>query len=154
MASSNLLELSEYSIIDSKASVQNISDVQASLQRIAAEEQKLQKIKEQLLTQKCDLQNKVAREIGKKKKTTAFLKSEILDLKSEIQQLEKAIGLAIYDKTQVILKTPTVAKIKLPQSPPGCIGLLRCSKPEECVSYSLCLNKYMTAEMRNESIRL
>jgi hypothetical protein len=156
MASSELLELSEYGITDSKASVQDISEVQASLQRLASEEQTLREIKQQLLSQKSALQDKVSKEIEEKKKTIAFLKSEILDLRSENHQLEKALNLTVYNKPpELIPRAPnTVTTAKVPQTLHGCIGLLRCSKPEECESYTLCLNKYMTAEIRNDNFRL
>ena len=35
-----------------------------------------------------------------------------------------------------------------------CVGLFNCSEPEKCSDYKECLRKYLTAELRNETLRL
>jgi hypothetical protein len=83
------------------------------------------------------------------------LKSEILDLQKETQQIEQTLNPVIYVGTQpVAVKHPSFTKTDKSVALLECLGFLKCLKPEECSSYELCLNKYMRAEIRNENIKL
>ena len=67
-----------------------------SFQEMRAEEQRLLEIKQQLLAQQHGLQNKLIKEIEKKKATIADLTSEIPDLQKKTKQLGDALGIEIY----------------------------------------------------------
>jgi len=67
-----------------------------SFQKMRTEEQRLLEIKQQLLAQQHGLQNKLIKEIEKKKATIANLTSEIPDLQKRTQKLGDALGVDIY----------------------------------------------------------
>jgi len=147
--------LDEQQMTDESLNNFNVSELVSSLQEMKVEEEKLIEIKRQKLTQRNDLQIKLNNEIGKKKTRIANLKSEILGLQNEIRQLEQALGLEIFTETQANRPNPPLlVETKELQAPPVCIGLLKCAKPEKCGDYESCVKKYMTAEIRNDTLKL
>jgi hypothetical protein len=125
-----------------------------SFQKISVEEQRLLEIKQQMLEKQRDLQNRLVKEIERKKIMIANLTSEISDFQNRIQQLGQALGGNIYDKPQPPkINSPIPYNTELLKTLPECIGLLRCIKPENCRNYESCLNNYMTAEIRNEVLK-
>jgi hypothetical protein len=75
----------------------NDSDVLLeSFQKISVEEQRLLEIKQQMLEKQRDLQNRLVKEIERKKIMIANLTSEIPDLQSRTRQLGEALSVDIY----------------------------------------------------------
>jgi hypothetical protein len=74
----------------------DILDLVESFQKVRTEEQRLLEIKQQILAKQHDLQNKIVKEIEKKKATIANLTSEIPDLQNRIKNLRQALGVDIY----------------------------------------------------------
>jgi hypothetical protein len=132
----------------------DVLDFLAFFQKISVEEQRLLEIKQQMLEKQRDLQNRLVKEIERKKIMIANLTSEISDFQNRIQQLGQALGGNIYDKPQPPkINSPIPYNTELLKTLPECIGLLRCIKPENCRNYESCLNNYMTAEIRNEVLK-
>jgi len=133
----------------------DVSELFASFQKVKTEEQRLLEIKQQILAQRYGLQNKLVGEIEKKKTRISKLVSEIHDLQNINKQLEQALGVDIYDQTQVLkINSTTLTNAGVQEDLPECAGLLTCSKPEKCRDYESCLNKYLNAEMRNDDLKL
>jgi hypothetical protein len=140
-------------IVESSNSINEL-DVLASLQKMKIEEQALIEQKLQLVETEQNLHGKLIKEIEKKKITIANLISEINDIQNRTKQLGEALGIDIYNKTQVPkINTPIIIDTKVQQDLRECVGLLNCPKPEKCGSYDSCLKKYMTSEMRNEVLK-
>ncbi len=129
------------------------SDLLRSLQNMKTEEQDLIEQKQRLVAAQQNLQNKLFKEIEKRKAMVAHLRTEITDLENRTKQLGEALGIDIYKKTQLETNSPMHLVTKVEQALPECVGLLKCPKPEVCRSYDSCLKKYMNAEMRNEVLK-
>jgi len=67
------------------------------------EEQALLEQKQRLVATEQNLHNKLVKEIEGKKITIASLISEITDLQNRTKQLEEALGIEIYNKTQALI---------------------------------------------------
>ncbi len=129
-------------------------DLLASLQKMRAKEQALIEQKQRLVATEQNLHNKLIQEIEKKKATIANLITEITELQNMTKQLGEALGIDLYNKTQALtINPPKLIEPKVQQAL-QCDGLLNCAKPEKCRNYDSCLKKYLTAEMRNEDLRL
>lgn len=140
-------------IAESSNSINDL-DLLTSLQKMKSEEQALLEQKQRLVETEQILYNRLLKEIEKKKATIANLMSKITDLQNRTKQLGEALGIGIYNKTQVLkINSPIIVETKVQQVLHECIGLLSCPKPEKCGIYDLCLKKYMTAEMRNEVLK-
>ena len=82
----------DYPQFEEPTNAPDVLDLLASFQKMKTEEQKLLEIKKQILTKQQDLQNKLIKEIEKKKTTIANLTSEIPDLQNTCKQLGQALG--------------------------------------------------------------
>jgi len=78
------------------SNVSDVLDLLASFEKIRAEEKRLSDIKQQMLEKQRDLQNRLVKEIERKKIMIANLTSEIPDLQSRTQQLGEALSVDIY----------------------------------------------------------
>jgi hypothetical protein len=80
----------------------NDLDLLTSLQKMKTEEQALLEQKQRLVATEQNLHNKLVKEIERKKTTIANLTSEITDLQNRTKQLEEALDIDIYNKTQTL----------------------------------------------------
>ena len=89
-------------IAESPNSPINDLDLLTSLQKMKTEEQALLEQKQRLVATEQNLHNKLVKEIERKKTTIANLTSEITDLQNRTNQLEEALDIDIYNKTQTL----------------------------------------------------
>jgi hypothetical protein len=80
----------------------NDLDLLTSLQKMKTEEQALLEQKQRLVATEQNLHNKLVKEIERKKTTIANLTAEITDLQNRTKQLEEALDIDIYNKTQTL----------------------------------------------------
>ena len=73
----------------------DVLDLLASFQKMRTEEQELLATKEDLLATKRDLQDKLVKEIDKKKIAIDVLKSEIQNLENTCEKMAQALGISI-----------------------------------------------------------
>ena len=88
--------------IESRSSINDL-DLLTSLQKMKTEEQALLEQKQRLVATEQNLHNKLVKEMERKKTTIANLISEITDLQNRTKQLEEALGIEIYNKTQAFI---------------------------------------------------
>jgi hypothetical protein len=88
-------------IAESPNSINDL-DLLTSLQKMKTEEQALLEQKQRLVATEQNLHNKLVKEIERKKTTIANLTSEITDLQNRTKQLEEALDIDIYNKTQTL----------------------------------------------------
>ena len=67
------------------------------------EEQALLEQKQRLVATEQNLHNKLVKEMERKKTTIANLILEITDFQNRTKQLEEALGIEIYNKTQALI---------------------------------------------------
>ena len=89
-------------IAESPNSINDL-DLLTSLQKMKTEEQALIEQKQRLVATEQNLHNKLVKEMERKKTTIANLISEITDLQNRTKQLEEALGIEIYNKTQTLI---------------------------------------------------
>jgi septal ring factor EnvC (AmiA/AmiB activator) len=87
--------------IESPNSINDL-DLLTSLQKMKTEEQALLEQKQRLVATEQNLHNKLVKEIERKKTTIANLTAEITDLQNRTKQLEEALDIDIYNKTQTL----------------------------------------------------
>ena len=135
----------------------NNSDILQLLQffqEMRAEEQRLFEKKQQLTAKQLDLQSTLVKEMEKMKVSIANLNSEIPELENKIQKLGDALGLANGGEAHLPKMSSPLSIPEGDETLPDCIGLINCSKPENCLNYDSCLKNYVAAEIRNEVPRL
>lgn len=75
----------------------NVSDMLATLKSIKTEEQELLSKRQKLQTTQKELLGQVISEIDTKRKAVAALKSEVVFLQNKCNELERAIGIPVYE---------------------------------------------------------
>jgi len=83
--------------IESSPNEVNVSDLIATLKNVKTEEQELLSKRKELQTTQNDLTNQVKTEIDAKKTVISGLKSEIAFLQNKCNELERALGIPVFE---------------------------------------------------------
>jgi len=81
--------------IEESANAPDVADLLASFRKMRSEEQELLETKEDLLARERDLQDKLVKEIDRKKIAIDVLKSEVQNLENTCKEMAQALGIPV-----------------------------------------------------------